>query len=448
MMMFIFLIPYFFTIIKAELQVRQAVVISRHGSRTLLRKDHKTFEERTDSQLTVRGMDQMFRAGSYVQKRYQNLHLLSSVYSPSDIYVRSSDYSRTLNSALSFLLGLYPPKNKTIETYAGVFSAPHDIQQVPIHTVAVQNDQLLRGWLVCPRLNKRLTAFYESMEFKMKKTESALLRKTLEKILNIEKIELTDFYNVYDYIHLHRLYNHTYLNITDKQWRQVVNVADWVEYNKYSQEVIGDIGGGLLANEIAFSFSEAAANRSKAKLLYYSAHYGTMFSLFTALGLNEATNSTLRRIPYYASLIFIELLQDSSDGNQFFVRFSLKNGLQETLEYHSIPGCKDPCALRQFINLAKSLKVTDIATWCQECGNNELSQCKLYNGGDRQPTCHTSKQPTMSGTGGFFLGMFVTFLLTIFSVAFWHYCLKKYFFPAWIDKRRTLGLNDLENAET
>lgn len=129
------------------------------------------------------------------------------------------------SSALSFLLGLYPPKNKTIETYAGVFSAPHDIQQVgaryfaalpslystgnhsdrllllplyqvPIHTVAEQNDQLLRGWLVCPRLNKRLTAFYESMEFKMKKTESAPLRKTLEKILNIEKIELTDFYNV------------------------------------------------------------------------------------------------------------------------------------------------------------------------------------------------------------------------------------------------------------
>jgi len=159
-----------------------------------------------------------------------------------------------------------------------------------------------------------------------------------------------------------------------------------------------------------------------------------MFSLFTALGLNEATNSTLRRIPYYASLIFIELLQDSSDGNQFFVRFSLKNGLQETLEYHSIPGCKDPCALRQFINLANSLKVTDIATWCQECGNNELSQCKLYNGGDRQPTCHTSKQPTMSGTGGFFLGMFVTFLLTIFFSGILALLFEKVLF-SWLDRQ-------------
>lgn len=34
-------------------------------------------------------------------------------------------------SALSFLLGLYPPRNQTLTTsYAGVFSAPYDIQQV------------------------------------------------------------------------------------------------------------------------------------------------------------------------------------------------------------------------------------------------------------------------------------------------------------------------------
>lgn len=90
--MHIFKWPFF-----SELQLQQAVVISRHGSRTLLRKDHKTFEEEFDSQLTVRGMDQMFRAGSYVRSRYQNLSFLSGVYSSQDIYVRSSDYSRTLN---------------------------------------------------------------------------------------------------------------------------------------------------------------------------------------------------------------------------------------------------------------------------------------------------------------------------------------------------------------
>ena len=70
----------------------------------------------------------------------------------------------------------------------------------------------------------------------------------------------------YDFIHLHQLYNHTYLNISAEQWKQVVNLADWVEYRKYSKEMIGDIGGGLLANEIVESFSDFAAKKTKTKV--------------------------------------------------------------------------------------------------------------------------------------------------------------------------------------
>ena len=67
------------------------------------------------------------------------------------------------------------------------------------------------------------------------------------------------------------------------------------------------------------------------QLLYYSAHYPTMFSLFSALGLNKASKSPLRRIPYYSSLVFFELLRDSSDG-KFVVQFSFKNGLEVSVE--------------------------------------------------------------------------------------------------------------------
>ena len=67
------------------------------------------------------------------------------------------------------------------------------------------------------------------------------------------------------------------------------------------------------------------------QLLYYSAHYPTIFSLFSALALNEAANSPLRRIPYYASLVFFELLRDSNDG-KFVVQFSFKNGLEVSVE--------------------------------------------------------------------------------------------------------------------
>ena len=71
----------------------------------------------------------------------------------------------------------------------------------------------------------------------------------------------------YDYIHLHRLYNNTALNITDEQWKKVADLADWVENNKYSKEMIGDIGGGLLANDILSSFKKVAIkHESKRKV--------------------------------------------------------------------------------------------------------------------------------------------------------------------------------------
>jgi len=60
----------------------------------------------------------------------------------------------------------------------------------------VQDDQLLRGWLACPKLNKKLDKFYKSSKFQKKESESAELRKQLESIIGIAKVGLEDFYNV------------------------------------------------------------------------------------------------------------------------------------------------------------------------------------------------------------------------------------------------------------
>ena len=60
-----------------------------------------------------------------------------------------------------------------------------------------------------------------------------------------------------------------------------------------------------------------------------------MFSLFSALGLNQTIDSPLRKIPYYASLVFVELLRDSKDDSKFVVQFSLKNGLEVSLRVFS-----------------------------------------------------------------------------------------------------------------
>ena len=52
----------------------------------------------------------------------------------------------------------------------------------------------------------------------------------------------------------------------------------------------------------------------------------------------------------------------------------------------------------------------------------------------------------MSGTGGFFLGVFVTLLMVIFITALWYFCLSKRCVVAVSGRRPRRGLVHMENC--
>ena len=114
---------------------------------------------------------------------------------------------------------------------------------------------------------------------------------------------------------------------------------------------------------------------------------------------------------------------------------------QEPLTKYSIPDCKDPCSLDQFVKLVNSLGVRDISSWCHACGNSELSHCQLA-----ASDCPTVREPTVSGTGGFFLGVFVTLLVVIFMTALWYFCLSKRCVVAGSGRRPRRALVLMENC--
>ena len=56
------------------------------------------------------GTQQHFQLGRLIRKRYTVEHqLISPNYTRDEVYVRSTDFDRTLMSALSQLSGLFPP---------------------------------------------------------------------------------------------------------------------------------------------------------------------------------------------------------------------------------------------------------------------------------------------------------------------------------------------------
>lgn len=81
-------------------------------------------------QLTGIGIEQHHRLGQYFRTRYGSI--LNSTYNANEIHVRSTDYDRTLMSAQSNLIGLYPLFNVSTEKVP--------VQPIPIHTEPIDKD--------------------------------------------------------------------------------------------------------------------------------------------------------------------------------------------------------------------------------------------------------------------------------------------------------------------
>lgn len=86
--------------------------ISRHGARAPL--DPKYAEQFTvgPEQLTPSGMRQHYLLGAYYRKKYiDEMKFLKPYYEPDDMFVASTYFARTIESARARMFGLYPPSS-------------------------------------------------------------------------------------------------------------------------------------------------------------------------------------------------------------------------------------------------------------------------------------------------------------------------------------------------
>jgi hypothetical protein len=51
------------------------------------------------------------------------------------------------------MLGMFPPGTGPLAVISNTTALPHGIQPVPIHSVDLHHDTLLRGYKNCPRYN-------------------------------------------------------------------------------------------------------------------------------------------------------------------------------------------------------------------------------------------------------------------------------------------------------
>nr|XP_006208480.1 testicular acid phosphatase [Vicugna pacos] len=329
-------------------------VVFRHGDRAPLASyptdPHKevasTLWPRGLGQLTGEGVRQQLELGRFLRSRYEAF--LSPEYQREEVYIRSTDFDRTLESAQANLAGLFP------EAAPGRSEATW--KPIPVHTVPVAEDKLLRFPMrSCPRYHELLREATEATEY-----QTALEG-------------WTDF--------LTRLENFTGLSLVGEPLRRAWKVLDTLICQQAhglplpswaSPDVLQtlarisalDIGahvgppraaekaqltGGVLLDAILANFSRVQRLGLPLKMVMYSAHDSTLLALQGALGLYDG------HTPPYAACLGFEFrkrLGDPEDnaGNVTVSLFYRNDsaGLPLTL---SLPGCPAPCPLGRFHQL-------------------------------------------------------------------------------------------------
>ncbi|XP_063003666.1 prostatic acid phosphatase-like [Elgaria multicarinata webbii] len=349
-------------------ELQFVISVFRHGDRTPV----STFPTNTVKenvwpqgygQLTKIGMQQQYELGVFTKERYK--HFLSKAYNRKEIYVRSTDYDRTIMSAQANLAGLFPP------TYSEIWNENILWQPIPVHTVPRSDEKLLSYPIGgCPR-------FYQLLKETMAdKTFQALLKGQMKFLARLaanvgyDLKTLLDFnnhklWNVYDALLVQKIHKQA-----RQQWAGAHAMKTLGKLMEHSLSAIfggykhvekSRLQGGVFVKAILEKLKKIAQTPSGEKMILYSAHDITIAALQSSLGVFNG------KLPPYAACHYFELYKE---GNGVFtVQMYYRNSTSAPPHLLTMPGCSGACSLEKFEELVSPI-ITD--NWNQEC-NSQMS---------------------------------------------------------------------------
>ena len=330
------------------------------------------------SQLTAVGMRGMYDQGAELRKRYiDDLGLLSPSYHVSELHVRASNTDRALQSAQMLILGLYPlgsgPDPSAYDTeLTAAPSAELSFTPVPVHSVALENDAVMRPWTGradCKRYRtyvKRLGAT-ELYDNQGKQHEEFIRR--VSSVMGVnegEKIGKALFLinEVYEPLSANLQHNLPLpegISVEDMQ--KMSELADWNYHHQFQGPSVGRLTGGSFVAEVIQNFSRVTKDEGK-KLYLYAGHQRTMLGVEAALGIETARTSGplyAGRVPPLASHYAFELHETNKDN--YAVKLKFRSG--DTEQTIQIPGCDgELCPLDSFVSAVSEVIPQN---WRNEC---------------------------------------------------------------------------------
>ncbi|CAJ0605960.1 unnamed protein product [Cylicocyclus nassatus] len=352
-------------------------------------------------QLSPIGMKQHFNFGKQLRKRYVDTGFLSKTYNSKEIYVRSTDYNRTIISSMSNLLGMYTYNNTASvkgTDYPDVQGWPAGFIPIAVHTVEHDTDHLLIPHAPC----HRMSWLFEMLRNQSDEVREYLGREDVKGIFaNVTAkaggvYDEKNIWEVRDVWKIEQVHYPERLKKVDwyseKLYNKLAEISDKISlfdngiYERGPVSINGlDVGlelqkirGGSLINDLnkRMYMKYDCLNRQheaqcrwikNLKYLIYSAHDTTVFAFLNVMGIQSEVAKG--EYPDYTAAAFVELYTNAG-GEPYFKILYRPSDKNETIYSvtHFVPDCggKEYCKLDVFNKRAERVKPDqNMIEWCE-----------------------------------------------------------------------------------
>ena len=379
--------------------LKLVITLARHGIRE--GEINMQTGAKTNQDLTAPGMRQQYLLGEYLAQKYRQNHsnFWDTTYDPYKFYVRASNSDRTLISAQSQLLGIFPfgtgpnitvndperiqpPLNLTVDvSKLGQAAVLNNYQPVAIMSTNEELDFLLRSYYssTCPKLDKlradrKTDAFYQNIAQQLGPVV-AEIRSTMNISSKIKLDTLDDLSNFYDAL-LAIYYNgrDPGLDLNGELFRKIQYLAEFQYlYVLHGNTTLLQIGLSPIIQEIISNIDGVLSGASQLQGVTFVGHESTLMGMLTALNVsshqcvidyfnaNKSHDANCFGKPIFSSHFEFEVYTNNSSP---YIR-TWYNGQELDL-------CNGtPCSYSRFKSMLNPYVVTK-AQYRDMCGNRML----------------------------------------------------------------------------